>query len=425
MKPLQCTILALIIGGSLCFSIFTEGVSTGLVTVTATTALFVIGVSLTVLFRYSNGLPLIPACLFKEPAVISTLIYFAIGVGSGIFAADQKGYTKEVVQRTVIIFLPAYMCACGLRKTEHAKYILLAYAIFEIVLAGVTGRAGAESGFSDAVQAMNMHKNHLAGIAATMASIAVAILISGVKFIKIWKLKIPGRILGGVGLALGLLAIVAAQGRAGFVSVVVATFMMLIAVRAKPQTLAAAFVTCVGGCYALLKILPEKAVEHVVSTSTHSANAVRIELWSDMLSIVCKNPFIASGWGNPYIDPQRGWYFYDLANVLLFDWMQMSVFGAIALLTMMFFTVKIGIDNARRIPRVSLLGFVNLAALGMLTARFTHAFLDTFWIGRGVTLQTWIAAGIMLYVKLLLDQQNKQTAASPAVRPGVKQLAIK
>ena len=64
------------------------------------------------------------------------------------------------------------------------------------------------------------------------------------------------------------------------------------------------------------------------------------------------------------------------------------------------------------------LAFINLVGLGVVCGRFTHAMVDTFWIGRGVTLTTWAAIGMLIFVKLYLDQTSKQKTIKGNVRSG-------
>jgi hypothetical protein len=99
--------------------------------------------------------------------------------------------------------------------------------------------------------------------------------------------------------------------------------------------------------------------------------------------------------------------FADVANVFLFDWMQMSILGGIATLSLIIFSIKQCLDNARRMPIHTYLSFVNLVALGIICVRFTHGMLDTFWIGRGCNLATFMAIGISVWVKLMLDQEHR------------------
>ena len=128
-----------------------------------------------------------------------------------------------------------------------------------------------------------------------------------------------------------------------------------------------------------------------------------------------ENPFMASGWGNPFVD-KRGWYYYDLACVLLFDWMQMSIIGAIALVGMVITSVGMALKAARRAAPHSVEGFVGLASLGIITGKFAHGMLDTFWIARGSNLHTWAAVGMALFLTLWLEQ-NQRSVSKAKARP--------
>jgi len=98
--------------------------------------------------------------------------------------------------------------------------------------------------------------------------------------------------------------------------------------------------------------------------------------------------------------------FLDVANIIAYDWMQMGLMGVFALIAMVGLGIHLGIDNMKRIPNNSLAAFVNLAGLAIFASRFCHGLLDMFWIGRGVTLATFMGLGMIVWVRLWLDQQN-------------------
>lgn len=179
------------------------------------------------------------------------------------------------------------------------------------------------------------------------------------------------------------------------------------------------------------KVMPEKAREHVVSTKKWSTTDIRITLWTDVWPVLLAEPFAPVGWGNPLVKMVRGeeMYYGDCANVLLFDWMQMSIVGPLLLIAVIVLAIKQGLDNARRMVTMkSTLAFINLVGLGVVCGRFTHAMVDTFWIGRGVTLTTWAAVGMLIFVKLYLDQTSRQKTVRGAVRAGaapVKTAAVR
>lgn len=156
--------------------------------------------------------------------------------------------------------------------------------------------------------------------------------------------------------------------------------------------------------------MPDKAREHVVSTKKFSTTEIRMSLWTDVWPLLIAEPMTMVGWGNPLVKNVGGGedkWFGDCANVLLNDWFQMTLLGPICLLGVIFTAIKQGLDNAKRLPLYSVLGFINLVALGSVAGRFTHAQLDTFWIGRGVTLVTWAAIGMMIWIKLYLMQLDQ------------------
>ncbi len=84
--------------------------------ITPSSCCFLLAVLLSIVSRYESGRPLLPPQLLKKQAMIATMIYFGIGLLSGIFAADKVAYAKEIVQRTVIIWLPLLATVLAVRK---------------------------------------------------------------------------------------------------------------------------------------------------------------------------------------------------------------------------------------------------------------------------------------------------------------------
>jgi len=405
MENIQSRIIGFLLIFAMAASPWCSGIQAGPVILTPSTVALLLAAIMTLYSRITASLPLVPLMAFKEPAVFSALVYFLIGMATWFVAEDKFALYKEIVQRTTIIWLPFFSVSMGLRRIEDAKRMLLTFLPTCAVVALVSTFAAITSKFEAPAFVLGLHKNMTASLCATMAIICIAYLITNKQpKIKVLMVKLNNRLVMASLLVLALLGIVAAQGRGGVLEVGIALFVMLIAIRAKPSTLIKAIVICVVGGAVVYKLLPEKAVEHVVSTKLHSANQIRIEIWTDMAQNFMANPFIACGWGNPYVD-SKGYFYYDLCCVLLFDWMQMSFIGAIALLFMIASSVVLAITTARRVNIHSVEGFVSLAASGIVAGKFAHGMIDTFWIARGANLHTWIAVGLCLFVKLLVDQK--------------------
>ncbi len=256
--------------------------------------------------------------------------------------------------------------------------MFLCYIPGATVLSIIAFKTARSAGFENPVYLLGLHKNMTAGLSGTLAIICIAyILTSRRKFLEIYNIKIPNKLVSIMLAPAGLLGILAAQGRAGLVEVLSATLIMFIAVRVKKRTVIATVVACVLAGAVLYKMMPHGAKEHFIDTKRHSANAVRVAIWTDMVTYFRKHPLEARGWGNPLID-EHGFYYYDVACVLLFDWMQMGPLGAVALVGMMITSVKCGLDNSKWIPPNSQEGFVNTAGVGIATGKFIHGILDTF-----------------------------------------------
>jgi len=165
--------------------------------------------------------------------------------------------------------------------------------------------------------------------------------------------------------------------------------------------------------------MPKEVVENS-DLDKENSNEARLLVWGELYPFLSRKPFSPVGWGNGII--KGNMVYHDIANAFLYDWMQMSILGGLALLSIIFFAIKLALDNASRMPTNTYLSFVNLIALGIICTRFTHGMLDTFWIGRGCNLCTFMGVGMAVYVKLLLDQQQQirrlsKHAAGPARIP--------
>jgi hypothetical protein len=186
---------------------------------------------------------------------------------------------------------------------------------------------------------------------------------------------------------------------------IVATSFMLIA-RGIPAKMMVKFVLSIAlVTVAIVHVMPKEVVEKAMSTKKFNSNEIRMRLWSEIYPLLIKKPLRAVGWGNALVIGDQ--VYMDVANVVLFDWMQMSIFGALALISVIVSAIHLTLNNARRMPKNTYLAFVNLIALGIICTRFMHGMLDTFWIGRGCNLATWMAIGLAVYVKLLLDQKDQ------------------
>lgn len=375
-------------------TILAQGIATPIGFATISSLTLGAGLLYTLNRRIQEGRGPIPLAVLSMPVVVASICYYLLGVSSIMFADQTFLCIKEMVQRFLIIMLPTLVFSLTPKKPDDLKFALLSYLPICGFVALVALYDAHHLGFAKPAFTLGMHKNHIAGSCSVMATIAVAAMLTSNEHKKRMKML--------VFLALGILGCVATQGRAGMVCIVVASALMLIAARAKVRNIAYFFLSILLVGLVLWKALPQEAMEHVVSTKKFSTNEIRMSLWTDVVPELIKDPWSPVGWGNPLIknDKQYG----DCANVLLFDWMQMSLLGPVLLLTIIFFAIKLPLDNARRMPTKGLLPFINLVALGVIAGRFTHGMLDTFWIGRGVTLVTWASIGIAIFVKLYLDQ---------------------
>lgn len=404
--PLWRQKVPVILAVAFALTVSPHGVSTPVGVITPPSMAFVVGVLLTFIDRSTAGKPLVPMVVWSRPVVIASLIYFAIGVLSGIYAADKFTWMKEVVQRIMIIILPMLLFSLTPKKPEQLRFAILWYLPLCFIIVIFAGNDASKTGLNEATYTFGMHKNQIAGSCSIMSTIAIAAMISSSKQ-KVKAIMVFFALAGAIGCF-------ASQGKAGLVCIIIAAMFMFIAARTKPKYIACFMITCVLAGAIMWKVMPDKAREHVVSTKKWSTTEIRLTMWSDILPVLQEEPFSAVGWGNAMLKVIHGqeMYYGDCANVLLYDWMQMSIFGPIALIAIIFFAVKEGLDNARRIPTRTLLAFLNLVALGIVCGRFTHAMVDTFWIGRGVTLTTWAAIGMLIFVKLYIDQTSSRKTVS-------------
>jgi hypothetical protein len=386
------------------------------ITPTITAVGLVLAAVVTVLFRMRDDLPVVPARLFKEPAVIATIIYFVIGVATFFVVTNRPAYYKEIVQRTVLIWVPFYACCFGLRKVEHLQKVLLWYLPLPTLLSLVSMLSALSSKFETPVYLLGLHKNQLSGLCATAAIISLSHLFTSKRpTITLFNRQLPNKLTFLSITAINLLGIIATQGRGALLEVAVGGFMIMVAVKTKKSTLIKLAVAGLLLSVIAYKLLPEKAAEHVTGVEEHSANYERIVMWTDAWDRFVQNPFSMTGWGNGFYD-DNGNYNYDMISLFFFDLMQMSIVGAVALLVMIALSIKVGIDNAQVIRNNnSPIAFINAAALAIVAAKFAHGMVDCFWVARGHTFHVWIGVGMMFFVKLWLDQQG-QSRSQPVRR---------
>jgi len=363
--------------------------------------------------RLNTSRPLVPRSFFEIPVVICILVYFAIGLASYFFAAEQLPFLKEAIQRCILILAPLYLFSMGPKRPEDLKKAFYWLMFMSSIMSIIVFEEGVRIGFSAPVYALDLHKNQIAGTCSVTAVIAIACLLT--------SSDSKRRFMFTIFLVIALLGCVASQGRAGFLCTIVATFFMLIARRASLKQITKFVLSVALVSVAIVHFMPKEVIENATSTKKNS-NQVRLLVWTELYPILSRKPFSPVGWGNGLFVGSI--LYHDVANVLLYDWMQMSILGPLALLSIIFFAIKLTLDNASRMPTNTYLSFVNLIALGIICTRFTHGMLDTFWIGRGCNLCTFMGIGLAVYVKLLLDQQqqirrlsNQMRAAGPARIP--------
>lgn len=389
-------IVPIILTGAFGMTLLAQGVGTPIGYVTISSLSLLTGVIHTIKKRMEAGMQIVPKAILKEPIVIASLVYFALGVCSILVADNKFMCFKEMIQRVIIIMLPMFVFCLVPRKPEQLKTALTHYLPVCGLICLVAAWDAHHVGFAKPAYTFGMHKNHIAGSASIMSTIAIAAMLTS----KNWKRRIM--MLGFLGL--GLLGCVASQGKAGLCCIIVATVFMLIANGAKIKNITYFVLSVVLVGAVLWKVMPQEAIEHVVSTKKYSTNEIRMSLWTDVLPVLVKEPFTATGWGNMLTKEDR--FYGDCACVLLYDWFQLTIVGALVLISVMVLAIKLPLDNAKRIQPHSLLAFVNLCALGIVCGRFTHAMVDSFWIGRGVTLTCWAAIGMAIWVKMYLDQMD-------------------
>lgn len=394
---------AIILTVAFALTVSPHGMSSPVGVITPPSIAFILGVLWVFYSRFSVGKPIVPMAVLSRPVVFMSLCYFLVGLISGLFAADKFMWGKEVVQRTMIIILPMLLFSLVPKKPEDLKFAILWYLPLCLIIVFFAGKDATQTGLNEATYTFGMHKNQIAGSCSIMSTIAIAAMVTSRRTNFRW-IMLFFAFAGAIGCFFS-------QGKAGMVCIIIAAFVIFIASRTKPRYIVIFATTCVILGAGMWKLMPDKAREHVVSTKKWSTTEIRLTMWSDIFPVLKDEPFSAVGWGNPLIKLIHGeqMYYGDCANVLLYDWMQMSIVGPLLLISVIVLAIKQGLDNARRIPVHTVLQFINLVALGTVCGRFWHAMVDTFWIGRGVTLTTWAAIGMLIFVKLYLDQTQKST----------------
>src|SRR6185437_834987 len=104
-------------------TVFVQGLLVGDMVLTGATVTSVVACLLIAVRRMRDERPIVSLKFFTVPVVLCTLAYFAVGIGSGIFAEDRDRYIREVVQRAIIILCPLYLYVFG---PNHPRVLLRA-----------------------------------------------------------------------------------------------------------------------------------------------------------------------------------------------------------------------------------------------------------------------------------------------------------
>src|SRR5262249_47352758 len=145
---------------------------------------------------------------------------------------------------------------------------LLGFLPVGALTAGVVAALGAKSGFSEAVQSFDFHKNMLGDINGTMLLVCSAFLMAkshpNLRWF-LWFFSLTS-----------FAGIIANQARASLLGTVCGFLLMLGASRMRLRYAFLAVVTIMLGFWALINILPPEVREYAFSTSRHSSNQARI-----------------------------------------------------------------------------------------------------------------------------------------------------
>lgn len=397
-------------------TVYTGGVSIGSFTATPAVVALIGAVALIVFMRLEDDKPLVSRPVLRVSLVVATLAYFAAGIISGIFADDRTLWAREVIQRMIIILMPMYAVVYGFRTPRDLMSMFVVFIPFGTLIATLCSLQGARSLFRAPVYLFGMHKNHVGGVCSISALICISFLLSN-QFPRRKKLIL-------VALAICMLGIIAAQNRASLVGLVLGTCLMSIAIRANRIYIVAIGAAFIAGLGLLSIALPKEAIESAITTRRFSSNWERQMVWSFLAEKLMHDPFVCVGWGNSILI-YGTWHVPDAASIFFYDWMQMGLDGVVAQIIMVGLAIWLPLYNARFLPRVSGLMAINNAAMAIVASRFLGAYLDSFWVGRGVSLATFAALGAIVYVRLCLNQitaRNVQQQAAVSCGEAKKEL---
>jgi O-antigen ligase len=384
------------------FTCFVQGPQLGPTTVTCAAVLSLVGCIMICERRTRSHRPIITGQFLGQPAVLCCLFYYLVGIGSGLFASNIDGYVREVIQRAVIIILPLYLYVFGARRPRVITRALLFYIPAASALAAAVILFALKSGLSAPVYLFGMHKNAVGANCAHLVIICGAFLIAK----QFPKLQLPLLAI----LALGFLGIVGCQARAAMIGAILGLFLMMVAARVRLRNLVGMAITLAVGVGGLAFVLPQETVKSATSSARYSSVAIRENTWKYMSEKLSNDPLMCVGWGNQIVPTRtqiNRQIVADAASIFYYDWAQMSLVGLVAQIAMFCASLYLPFSSARRCPPASALASINLAALGIMAARFEHSYLDSFWIGRGPTLAAWAAVGMAIFVRLWLDQSGQ------------------
>lgn len=388
---------------------FTQGVGAGGAVLTGATTGCLVGVLLTCKRRIEEHRFLLTWEFLRQPPVLFSLLYFVVGIASGYFAEDKERYVREIIQRSLIIVLPLYLHVYGPKQPSVLYKALICYIIPSALLSAGVFLIALKSGMHAPIYMLGMHKN-VAGANAAHLSVICAALLFARQNEKVRKLTLSLA-------CIGILAIVGAQARAALLGTVIALFFMMAINREKKRHFVALLVTVVLSLGLLSVVLPKEAIDHVVTKQKFSSNAVREITWGLISKKLQDDPTMCVGWGNrifAYLDEHQdsgfasveGSVVPDCASIFYYDWGQMSIVGVCAQFAMFIAALILALINALQVRKYTMISAINLAAAGILVTRIVQSYLDSFWVGRGPTLITWAAVGMIVFVRLWTIQSK-------------------
>lgn len=260
---------------------------------------------------------------------------------------------------------------------------------------------GVEHEFKKATYLDNATTGHviIGDICAATALVAFAMFLT--------RRKLPWKIISIVVGFIAASGLLASQCRGAVVGTVLAVIFMAFLARVRSVRLIAIALFFPLAVAVLLKIAPEETQKSTLDSSQRTSAHYRIWATEVEMKHIMNHPLEPIGVGNLLVTKDETEPLLDYWwNIIIGDYIQLGPQGAIALLAMIASSLWLCIQNAGRLKVNSAAGAINTCCSGIILLYWIHSMLDSFWYNSFEHSVPFAAIGMVLFVKMWLDNQD-------------------